>query len=148
MPWIPGVHRRGICAVQCVSAHLRGFEEDSRSELSSGLLSCQLSSAITGLMLLTFTTTHLLTSRPTLRSRSPCASWAPPFTRGLCGDLSPHRTTMTQTKCCPILHFGLWWLHLLSSPVSLPSSRPVLAVSLGTGVVGGVAAVTTSEHVE
>ena len=46
----------------------------------------------------------------------------PPFIGGLCGDHSPHRTTMTQTKCCPILHFGLWWLHLLSSPVSLPSS--------------------------
>ena len=39
----------------------------------------------------------------------------PPFTGGLCGDHSPHRTTMTQRKCCPILHFGLWWLHL---PVS------------------------------
>ena len=25
----------------------------------------------------------------------------PPFIGGLCGDLSPHRTTMTQTKCCP-----------------------------------------------
>ena len=36
----------------------------------------------------------------------------PPFIGGLCGDHSPHRTTMTQTKCCPILHFGLWWLHL------------------------------------
>ena len=45
----------------------------------------------------------------TLRSRSPCASWAPPLTGGLCGDLSPHRTTMTQTKCCPVLHFGSWW---------------------------------------
>ena len=35
----------------------------------------------------------------------------PPFIGGLCGDHSPHRTTMTQTKCCPILHFGLWWLQ-------------------------------------
>ena len=25
-----------------------------------------------------------------------------PFIGGLCGDFSPHRTTMTQTKCCPI----------------------------------------------
>ena len=33
MPWIPGEHRRGICAVECVAAHLRGFEEDSRSEV-------------------------------------------------------------------------------------------------------------------
>ena len=51
----------------------------------------------------------LLTSRPTLRSRSPCASWAPPpFIGGLCGDHSPHRTTMTQTKCCSI--FAFWVL--------------------------------------
>ena len=33
MPWIPGEHRRGICDVECVTAHLRGFEEDSRSEV-------------------------------------------------------------------------------------------------------------------
>ena len=33
MPWIPGEHRRGIYAVECVAAHLRGFEEDSRSEV-------------------------------------------------------------------------------------------------------------------
>ena len=26
-------HRRGACAVECVAAHLRGFEEDSRSEV-------------------------------------------------------------------------------------------------------------------
>ena len=32
-PWIPGEHRRGIRAVECVTAHLRGFEEDSRSEV-------------------------------------------------------------------------------------------------------------------
>ena len=32
-PWIPGEHRRGICAVVCVAAHLHGFEEDSRSEV-------------------------------------------------------------------------------------------------------------------
>ena len=29
-----------------------------------------------------------------------------PFTGGLCGDYSPHRTTMTQTKCCSI--FAFW----------------------------------------
>ena len=34
---------------------------------------------------------------------------SPPFIGGLCGDYSSHRTTMTQTKCCSILHFGLWW---------------------------------------
>ena len=32
-PWIPGEHRRGICTVECVTAHLRGFEKDSRSEV-------------------------------------------------------------------------------------------------------------------
>ena len=26
-------HCRGTCAVECVAAHLRGFEEDSRSEV-------------------------------------------------------------------------------------------------------------------
>ena len=29
-----GEHRQGICAVECVTAHLRGFEEDSRSEVN------------------------------------------------------------------------------------------------------------------
>ena len=29
MPWIPGEHRRGIRAVECVIAHLRGGEEVS-----------------------------------------------------------------------------------------------------------------------
>ena len=33
----------------------------------------------------------------------------PPLIGGLCGDHSPHRTTMTQTKRCPIFQFGLWW---------------------------------------
>ena len=72
-------------------------------------------------MLLKFTTTHLLTSRPTLRSRSPCASWAPPLTGGLCGDLSPHRTTMTQTKCCPI--FAFWVVVVCLSNGSSRSHR-------------------------
>ena len=35
----------------------------------------------------------------------------PPFVGGLCGDHSPHRTTMTQTKRCPIFKFGSWWAH-------------------------------------
>ena len=35
----------------------------------------------------------------------------PPFIGGLCGDHSPHRTTMTQTKRCPIFKFGSWWVH-------------------------------------
>ena len=29
--------------------------------------------------------------------------------RGLCGDHSPHSTTMTQTERCPIFKFGSWW---------------------------------------
>ena len=33
------------------------------------------------------------------------------FIGGLCGDHSPHRTTMTQTKRCPIFKFGSWWAH-------------------------------------
>ena len=33
IPWIPGEHRREICAVDRVTAHFRGFEEDSRSEV-------------------------------------------------------------------------------------------------------------------
>ena len=33
-PWIPGEHCRTIRAVECVTAHLRGFEEDSRSEIN------------------------------------------------------------------------------------------------------------------
>ena len=41
-----------------------------------------------------------------------------PFIGGSCGDHSPHSTTMTQTKCCPIFKFGSWWLHL---PVCTPS---------------------------
>ena len=32
-PWITGEHRQGASAVECVAAHLRGFEEDSRSEV-------------------------------------------------------------------------------------------------------------------
>ena len=32
-PWIPGENRRELCAVECVTAHLRGFEEDSRTEV-------------------------------------------------------------------------------------------------------------------
>ena len=44
-PWIPGEHRRGTCAVECVAAHLRGFEEDSRSEVVFWIMSGQLSLA-------------------------------------------------------------------------------------------------------
>ena len=40
----------------------------------------------------------------------------PPFLGGLCGDLSPHRTTMTQTKRCPIFKFGSWWCFSRQTP--------------------------------
>ena len=39
-----------------------------------------------------------------------------PFIGGLCGDHSPHRTTMTQTKRCPIFKFGSWWCFLRQTP--------------------------------
>ena len=39
-----------------------------------------------------------------------------PFIGGLCGDLSPHRTTMTQTKRCPIFKFGSWWCFSRQTP--------------------------------
>ena len=38
------------------------------------------------------------------------------FIGGLCGDHSPHRTTMTQTKRCPIFKFGSWWCFSRQSP--------------------------------
>ena len=31
--WIPGEHSRGICVVECITAHLRWFEEDLGSEV-------------------------------------------------------------------------------------------------------------------
>ena len=40
----------------------------------------------------------------------------PPFIGGLCGDYSPHRTTMTQTKRCPIFKFGSWWCAFQMAP--------------------------------
>ena len=83
-----------------------GLKRTRDQKLSSGLMSGQLSSAITGLMLLTFTTTHLLTSRPTLRSRSPCASWAPPLHWGLVpGSFpAPHHQDPNET----LLNFQIW----------------------------------------
>ena len=59
-PWISGEHRRGICAVECVTA---GLERTRDQKLSSGLMSGQLSLAITGLMLLMFLTIHLFQLR-------------------------------------------------------------------------------------
>ena len=83
-----------------------GLKRTRDQKLSSGLMSGQLSSAITGLMLLTFTTTHLLTSRPTLRSRSPCASWAPPLHWGLVrGSFpAPHHHDPNET----LPNFAFW----------------------------------------
>ena len=34
----------------------------------------------------------------------------------MCGDISPHRTTMTQTKRCPIFKFGSWWCFHRQTP--------------------------------
>ena len=60
MPWIPDEHRRGICAVECVAAHLRGFEEDSRSEVVFCIDECcSIELGCHWLMLLTFMTIHL-----------------------------------------------------------------------------------------
>ena len=55
----------------------------------------------------------------------------PPFIGGLCGDHSPHCTTLTQTKCCPVLHFGLWWLHLPVVSHGTEDSVPLAAPRLG-----------------
>ena len=83
-----------------------GLKRTRDQKLSSGLMSGQLSSAITGLMLLTFTTTHLLTSRPTLRSRSPCASWAPPLHRELVRGSFPAPHHHDPNEMLP--NFAFW----------------------------------------
>ena len=62
-PWIPGEHRRGICAVECVTAHLRGFEEDSRSEVVFWIDEWSIEFGFTGLILLMFMTIHLFQLR-------------------------------------------------------------------------------------
>ena len=59
MPWISGEHRREICAVGCVTAHLRGFEEDSRSEVVFWIDEWSIEFGYHWLMLLIFFTTHL-----------------------------------------------------------------------------------------
>ena len=56
----------------------------------------------------------------------------PPFMGGLCGDHSLHRTTMTQTKCCPFLHFGLWWLQLPVVSHGTEDSVPLAALKDAT----------------
>ena len=63
MPWIPGEHRRGICAVECVTAHLRGFEEDSRSEVVFWIDEWSIEFGCHWLMLLMFLTAHLFQFR-------------------------------------------------------------------------------------
>ena len=51
----------------------------------------------------------------------------PPFIGGLCGDHSPHRTTMTQTECCPIFKFGSWWCAFqMAPPGAIAHSRALL----------------------
>ena len=51
-----------------------------------------------------------------------------PFIGGLCGDFSPHRTTMTQTKCCPI--FAFWVVVVCLSNGSSRSHRALEGSSL------------------
>ena len=62
-PWIPGEHRREICAVECVAAHLRGFEEDSRSEVVFWIDEWSIEFGYHWLMLLMFLTAHLFQFR-------------------------------------------------------------------------------------
>ena len=38
---------------------------------------------------------------------------------------SPHRTTMTQAKCCPFFKFGSWWAHPQQSG-SLVTFLPII----------------------
>ena len=47
----------------------------------------------------------------------------PPFIGGLCGDHSPHRTTMTQTKCCSI--FAFWVMVAAHGKASMQQNRLV-----------------------
>ena len=63
MPWIPGEHRRGICAVECVTAHLRGFEEVSRSEVVIWIDEWSIEFGYHWLMSLVFLTAHLFQFR-------------------------------------------------------------------------------------
>ena len=59
----PGEHRRGTCAVECVTAHLRGFEEDSRSEVVFLIDEWSIEFGYHWLMLLMFLTAHLFQFR-------------------------------------------------------------------------------------
>ena len=52
----------------------------------------------------------------------------PPFIGGLCGDFSPHRTTMAQTKCCPF--FAFWVVVVCLSNGSSRSRRALEGSSL------------------
>ena len=63
MPWIPGEQRRGICAVECVTAHLRGFEEDSRSEVVFWIDEWSIEFGYHWLMVLMFLTAHFFQFR-------------------------------------------------------------------------------------
>ena len=62
-PWIPGGLRRGTCAVECVAAHLRGFEEVSRLEVVFCIVEWSFEFGYHWLMLLMFLTTHLFQFR-------------------------------------------------------------------------------------
>ena len=57
--WIPGEHCQGTSAVECVAAHLRGFEEDSTSEVVFWIDELPVEFGYHWLMSLMFLTTHL-----------------------------------------------------------------------------------------
>ena len=63
MPWILGEHRRGICAVECVTAPLREFKEDSRSEIVFWIDEWSIEFGSHWLMLLMFLTANLFQFR-------------------------------------------------------------------------------------
>ena len=63
MPWIPGEHSRRICSVECVTAHLRGFEEVLRSEVVFWIDDHSFEFGYHWLMSLMFLTTHFFQFR-------------------------------------------------------------------------------------
>ena len=58
-PWIPCEHCQGTSAVECVTAHLRGFEEDLSSETVFWIDELSVEFGYHWLMSLMFFTTHL-----------------------------------------------------------------------------------------
>ena len=66
--WIPGEHRRAIRAVECGTAHLRGFEDVSEEEVVFWINQWSIESGYTCLMWLTFVTIHLFSSASQIMS--------------------------------------------------------------------------------